>query len=329
MSKELSRLRAVDIREVWPDEAQDFTPWLAKEENLDLLGETLGIELEFEAQEKDVGDFRADILCRDTLNNSRVLIENQLERTDHSHLGQILTYAAGLEIHTVIWIAKEFREEHRAALDRLNEVTTENFQCFGIEVKVWQIGDSDRAPQFDVVSKPNDWNRTVSRDTERVMREDLSETEQRQIRYWTGLQEYMNETGSRVNCPAPTTRNYFQFSIGRTTFALQAWVASTNREIGIRLYMAGNFAKAHYSLLKEQQAEIHNEFGETLEWRELVENERSRISVSKADTDPLDESDWPQQFEWFTAKLERFNQIFRERIRALDAADWIAVDDAP
>ena len=323
MSEELSRLEAVDIREVWPDEAQDFTPWLAEEENLDLLGETLGIELEFEAQEKDVGDFRADILCRDTLNNSRVLIENQLERTDHSHLGQILTYAAGLEIHTVIWIAKEFREEHRAALDRLNEVTTENFQCFGIEVKVWQIGDSDRAPQFDVVSKPNDWNRTVGRDTERVMREDLSETQQRQMRYWTGLREYMVDKGSSVNCPAPTKRSYLRFSIGRGGFFMHAWLSSSNKEIRVWLYMEGDNAKAHFHLLKEQQEEIHNEFGETLEWNELPDNERSRICLNKSNTDLLDENDWPHQYEWFTAKLELFDKVFRERIRELDFLDWI------
>ena len=329
MSQKLSRLEAVDIREIWPDEARDFTPWLAEEENLDILGETLGIELEFEAQEKDVGDFRADILCRDTLNNSRVLIENQLERTDHSHLGQILTYAAGLEIHTVIWIAKEFREEHRAALDRLNEVTTENFQCFGIEVKVWQIGDSARAPQFDVVSKPNDWNRTVSRDTERVMREDLSEAQQRQIRYWTGLHKYMVDTGSSVNFSSPKPLRYLLIGVGRRDFSLVVWQASSRNEIGIWLTISGNDAQAYLYLLEEEKAEIHAEMGEELQWIELSGKQRNRICSHREDTNPFDESDWPQQFEWFTTKLERFNQVFRERIRGLDAADWIPADDDP
>ena len=329
MLKELSRLEAVDIREVWPDEAQDFTPWLAEEENLDILGETLGIELEFEAQEKDVGDFRADILCRDTLNNSRVLIENQLERTDHTHLGQILTYAAGLEIHTVIWIAKEFREEHRAALDRLNEVTTENFQCFGIEVKMWQIGDSARAPQFDVVSKPNDWNRTVSRDTRRAVNQELPENQQRQIRYWTGLQEYMIEKGSSLSCPSPRPSRYRGLSIGRTDFWLMIWQTPTRSEIGIWLCIDGENREAYFHLLQEEQDDIHTEMGEELEWIELLGKQRNRICLHKEDTDPQDESDWPQQFEWFTTKLERFNQVFRPRIRTLNAADWIPEDDAP
>ena len=137
---ELEHLQPVDIREIWQDEVQHFTPWLAKEENLAFLSETLDLELEFEAQEITVGDFRTDILCRNTVDNSRILIENQLGRTDHKHLGQILTYSVGLDIHTVIWIEKEFREEHRAVLDRFNEITNEDFQYFGIEVKVWQMG---------------------------------------------------------------------------------------------------------------------------------------------------------------------------------------------
>lgn len=137
----------------------------------------------------------------------------------------------------------------------------------------------------------------------------------------------MNDNGSSVNCPAPTTRNYLQFSIGRTNFTVQAWGASSNREIGIRLYMAGDFSKAHYHLLKEQQEEIHNEFGETLEWNELPTGERSRISLSKQDTDPLDENDWSQQYEWLTTQLEQFNQVFRPRITALNAAEWMPEND--
>ena len=320
MDQDLKQLTPVDISKVWENEPQHFTPWLAREENLTLLGEALGMELELDAQEINVGGFRADLRCKNTVDDSWVLIENQLEATDHRHVGQLLTYAAGLDAHTVIWIAKTFRQEYRAMLDWQNRITHEPYRFFGIEVKVWQIGASDRAVQFEVVSSPNNWGRDVSQHT------GLSETEQQLKRYWTGLRDYIADNGSSVNCPAPTTRNYLQFSIGRTTFTLQAWVASTNREIGIRLYMAGDFSKAHYYLLKEQQEEIHNEFGETLEWHELPENERSRISLSKADTDPLDENNWPQQYKWFTAKLERFDHVFRPRIRSLNAEDWIPFD---
>jgi hypothetical protein len=145
----LAHLEQVDLREVWQNEAGDFTPWLAQEENLKLLGDTIGIGLELEAQEKDVGPFRADILCKDTATANWVLIENQLEQTDHKHLGQLLTYGAGLKAVTVVWIAEKFTEEHRAALDWLNEITSEQFSFFGLEIELWRIAGSPVAPKFN------------------------------------------------------------------------------------------------------------------------------------------------------------------------------------
>lgn len=326
----LDRLQPVEIRDIWPNEATDFTPWLAEEENLTLLGETLGMELELEGQELNVGDFRADILCRNAVDGSRILIENQLERTDHNHLGQILTYSAGLDIHTVIWIAKEFREEHRAALDRLNEITDENFQYFGIEVKVWQIGDSARAPQFEIVSKPNDWNRAVSRDTERVVSEDLSERQLQNIKFWTALRDYMIEKDSQLRFPRPGQDSFLIFSIGRSGFNMDPYFRTQKKAIGISLYASGKNATAHFYLLKEQQAEVEKEFGEPLEWEELPGRKSSRISLRKEDTDPGDETDWSNQYEWFASKLELFDKVFRPRVKALNAADWApeAEDDA-
>ena len=181
----LGRLIKVPLREFWDKEDRDFTPWLADEENIGLLGETIGFDLEVEAQEKNVGPFRADILCKDTVTDSWVLIENQLERTDHSHLGQLLTYAAGLEAVTVVWIAEGFTDEHRAALDWLNEITDEKFSFFGLEIELWRIGDSPMAPKFNVVSHPNDWTKTVSR----ISRNELTSVQQLHLEYWTTLRE--------------------------------------------------------------------------------------------------------------------------------------------
>ena len=325
MCQNLKQLTPVDLSEVWETEPQHFTPWLAQEENLTLLGKALDMELELEAQEKNVGGFRTDLLCKDTVDDSWVVIENQLETTDHRHVGQLLTYAAGLDAHTVIWIAKTFRQEYRAMLEWQNRITDERYRFFGVEVKVWQIEDSARAVQFDVVSSPNDW----SRDTRRAANQELSETEQRQIRYWTGLREYMVDNGSSVNCPSPRPSRYLQSSIGRTNFGLMVWQASSRNEIGIWLYISGDNAEAYFRLLEEQREDIHTEMDETLEWVELSGNQRNRICLHKSDTDPLDENDWSHQYEWFTATLERFNDVFRERIRRLDADDWIPEEDAP
>ncbi len=325
MCQNLKQLTPVDINEVWETEPQHFTPWLSKEENLTLLGNTLRMELELEAQEVNIGGFRADILCKNTEDDSWVLIENQLDTADHKHFGQLLTYAAGLDASTVVWIAKTFRSEHCAMLDWQNKITDERYRFFGVEMKVWQIGDSDRAAQFDVISSPNDWSRSVNKNTQNIADQESSGTRQWRRKYWTGLREYMIANSS-VNCPEPIERRYIQFSIGRTNFGIWAWLAHTRNEIGIWLYVRGNNTKAHYHLLKEQQEELHNEFGETLEWNELPEYESSRICLNKRDTDPLDETDWESQYEWFKVKLELFNRVFRPRIKALDAADWVSED---
>lgn len=160
-TSELGRLERVDLREAWKSEPEDFTPWLAEERNLRLLGEALGMTLQLEAVEKSVGPFSADILCKEPQTEQWVLIENQLEQTDHTHLGQIITYSAGLNAVTVIWIARKFVEQHRAALDWLNEITTEATNFFGVEVELWRIGDSPLAPKFNLVSKPNAWSKQI------------------------------------------------------------------------------------------------------------------------------------------------------------------------
>ena len=147
---EFDRFRRVQLRDIWPHEARDFTPWLA--ENLVFLAEALGMDLELEATEKRVGDFRADIVCRNKTDNSCVVIENQLEKSNHQHLGKILTYAAGLEAATIIWITEKFRPEHRGVLNWLNKNTSAALQFFGVEIAIIQIADSPYAPVFTVVT---------------------------------------------------------------------------------------------------------------------------------------------------------------------------------
>ena len=177
----LGRLEKVELRDIWKTEDRDFTPWLAQEENMSVLCETLLMDLEVEAQEQNVGPFRADILCKDVNDGSWVLIENQLERTDHTHLGQLLTYAAGLDAVTIVWVAARFTDEHRAALDWLNDHTDEKIRFFGLEVELWKIGESIAAPKFNIISKPNEWTRSISRASARIVSEVVAEFKKMQI----------------------------------------------------------------------------------------------------------------------------------------------------
>src|SRR6266568_3986454 len=160
--KELGHLERVNIREVWANEATEFTPWLGSDTSLQALGEAIGMTLHLQAQEQPIGIFRADILAKDETSGNWVLIENQLERTDHTHLGQLITYASGLRACTIIWIAGVFTDEHTSALTWLNEITHEDIQFFGIEIELWQIGNSPAAPKFNVIVRPNSWTRSIS-----------------------------------------------------------------------------------------------------------------------------------------------------------------------
>ncbi len=168
---ELASIERVDLRMAWPGEATDFTPWLAN--NLSKLGDALELELELQAQEAPVGSYSLDILARDTVNGGLVVIENQLESTDRTHLGQLLTYAAGFDATVAVWIAKEFKSEHREALDMLNRRTGGDTQFFGVEVELWKIDDSRPAPNFRLVAFPNEWRKQavgIARGLKRFLR---------------------------------------------------------------------------------------------------------------------------------------------------------------
>lgn len=165
---QVETLERVQLRSVWFHEATSFTPWLAL--HIDLLGTCIGAQLEVQGKEKSIGIFRADIIAKDTITDEVVLIENQIERTDHSHLGQLLTYAAGVQAITIVWVACEFCDEHRAALDWLNEITNDGVRFFGMEIELWRIGDSAPAPRFNVVCKPNNWKKAVISQTKREIR---------------------------------------------------------------------------------------------------------------------------------------------------------------
>lgn len=175
----LGKLKRVEVREAWPHEAHHFTPWLAA--HLDELGAQLGIELELEDTEMAVGPYRADIVARNRRDQSVVLIENQLETANLQHLGQILAYMAGLDAHTVIWVATGFRDAHRAAIRWLNEHTADPFAFFAAQLSVVQIGDSQLAPVFDIIERPNEWERRVQ---EAGRRAGMSELAQFRREFW-------------------------------------------------------------------------------------------------------------------------------------------------
>ena len=284
---QLGRLERVGLREIWVHEATAFTPWLARAENLEVLADALDMELELEAQERSVGPFRADILCKEIGTGHWVLIENQLERTDHTHLGQLLTYAAGLEAVTIVWIADKFSEEHRATLDWLNRITNEGFRFFGVEVELWRISTSPPAPKFNVVSKPNNWSRSVGEASRAIDNDGLSSTGILQVDYWTGLNAALvSMKGPVQGNRKPQPASWMSYPIGRTHFSIQAVMARPRRQVRAELYIQGAQAKSYFALLKQQQAEVEAEIGYRLFWDEKPDGIESRIAIQLDNTDP-------------------------------------------
>ncbi|MBI5820320.1 MAG: DUF4268 domain-containing protein [Verrucomicrobia bacterium] len=316
-STSLGRMQQVDLRKVWLSESGYFTPWLAQDDNISLLADTLGMDLELEAQEKGVGPYRADIVCKDTTDGTLVLIENQLEKTDHTHLGQLMTYAAGLDAVTIVWIAERFTDEHRAALDWLNEITGENISCFGLEIELWRIGNSPIAPKFNVVCKPNDWIKGKSSGGGGGV---VTETKQLQQVYWQALREVLAEQKSSLKPQKAHPQHWLNVSIGRSNFNMAATINTLEERIAVEVYMQGADAKRHFKQLEADKAKIEKEIGHTLDWRELPEKETSRILLMRPNSSIKDSKTWPEQHKWLAETLERFNATFRPRIQSLPTA---------
>lgn len=322
----LGRLEKVELRECWKTEAGDFTPWLAKEENIVLLGETIGLSLEVEAQEKEVGPFRADILCKDTVSGNWVLIENQLEKTDHIHLGQLLTYASGLNAVTIVWIADKFIDEHRAALDWLNEITDESFSFFGLEVELWRIASSPLAPKFNIVSKPNNWIRNVSGAAKQMSNAALTETKLLQQDFWKAFCSYLEQASSNLRTAKPLPQHWLNVALGRGGARLNAIASTWNYETGLGEIRAeveffDKNSKAFFAILERKKDEIEADLGEPLTWYNPQEAQVCRIFLQKT-ADISQRQDWDNQHAWLKEKLESLHRVFAPRVRAIDPDEY-------
>ena len=312
----LARLEPVNLRDCWKNEATDFTRWLAREENTQLLGDTIGLELELESREKPVGPFQADLLYKSTADDTWVLVENQLERTDHTHLGQLLTYAAGLQAVTIVWIARRVREQHRATLDWLNEVTDRSINFFGLEIELWRIGDSAAAPKFNVVSQPNDW--IDSRPPE------LSVIQRLRLEFWKAFCDHVAEEGARFSTRKPHSESWMEMAIGAAGFRIRA-IASTwdsrddNYDSGeLRAEFVVKRADANdlFGRLHDRDEEIEKELGEHLTWDNPQDTKTWRAYLRET-ADIQDRSSWPDQHEWLRSRLDRLSEVFGPMVRGL------------
>lgn len=315
----LGRLESVPLRQVWAHEANDFTPWLADADNLALLAETLLLgDLQLQGTEVAVGNFYIDILARD-IEGRIVVIENQFGQTDHTHLGQILTYIAGQDgSATVVWIAETIREEHRAAIDWLNASTIEGFDFFAVEVEALRIGGSPPAPWFNVVAKPNSWSRGVGRATRTASPGPPDERQKAYIAYWSRFAAFLAERNAPFRMQSPQPRgDWCGFGhISRRRFVLCVYTSLSGTRRAVQLYAGHRTAFAEFDTLRAHRNEIEAELGAPLEWRK---NPKS-VTIEMNHPELAGRAE-PEQFAWFLDQMERFLRVFRPRIDAMNGVE--------
>lgn len=305
----LGRLTSVDLREAWKHEASNFTLWLAEKENLVLLGDEIGFDLKLIQTEAQVGSFNVDILAEEENTGKKVIIENQLETTNHDHLGKIITYASGYDAGVIVWIVKDVREEHRQAVDWLNEHTDEDIEFYLVKIEVWKIGDSALAPKFEIISKPNDWTKAVRSSTDSA---ELTDTKIKQLEFWTQLKEYAKRRGTKLRLRKTTAQHWTDISIGVSNAHIALTINSRENKLGVEIYIPDD--KELYSKLFEKKTEIQTELMESIEWMELPTKKASRIKVSYP-ADFIKEESWEIYFEWMLSVAEKMHQVFPKYMR--------------
>jgi len=309
----LGQLSRVDPRTVWKHEAHEFTPWLV--ENIEILGEVLGMELEVIEREADVGDFSVDILARDLGRDRLVVIENQLESTDHGHLGQLITYAAGLEASVVIWVSRDFRDEHRQALMWLNRGES-GTEYFGVALELVQVDDSKLAANLRLVASPNNWARRSRQDS------GLDEISGKRASYQEFFQQLIDELRERhrfTNAKAGQPQNWYSFSAGTRGFSFGMSFAQTG-ELRAELYVdLGDRGtnEAVFDRLFSEKAALESAFGGDLRWERLDGRRACRIAAYTTGSieDPAEQRE--QHRRWSVEQLLRFKRVFGPRLPEL------------
>ncbi|MCZ4657034.1 DUF4268 domain-containing protein [Dietzia kunjamensis] len=302
---ELGKLEQVDLREVWRHEAADFTQWLALPENLDQLADSVlgGRTLTATGTEVNVGNYKADIVAVDS-EDRVVVIENQLEQTNHDHLGKVITYAAGKQAEVIIWIVKEAREEHENAINWLNEHTDDQVHFFLLQIEAWRIGQSPPAPRFNIVAKPNDWLKVVKQSTAPGSPSDLKLQQQQ---FFEELRQLGQKISPNVKrWPEAPPRHWYDIRVGSSKGHVTVTLHSQKKHVGVEFY--ANQKDTFFELERDKGA-IEDALGLTCDWHELPERNASRIMTIK-DGDFRDPTVRTQLLKWAATTADNFARVF-------------------
>lgn len=296
--------RIHDLRMIWPHEANSFTKWLAKEENLSKLGEDIGIDLVLEERESSVSNFSVDIFANEESTGRKVIIENQLEDTDHDHLGKLITYASGKGAEVIVWVVKRARDEHRQAIEWLNQHTDTSLGFFLVEIELWQIDDSAIAPKFNVIERPNDWAKQMKNS------ENLSDRRQLLLKFWNGFNDYIAQSDifkKDFTIRKAQPDHWYDLSVGNSSYHICMTISAQKKRLSCGVYIPDN--KDLFHTFEDNKDIFQKEFGEEGDWKEAAK--ATRIVIYKG-FDLYNETKWEEAYAWFVENAIKTKYTFKK-----------------
>lgn len=305
----IGKLKEVELREVWAHEQYGFSNWLATEDNIKQLSEVLELDLVEIETEQSVGKFKCDIICKEQFSGKTVIIENQLEKTNHDHLGKTITYASGLDAKIIIWIVKEAQDEHASAIEWLNKYTDEDIAFFLVEVHAFRIGDSEPAPNFRIIQQPNNFVKNI-----KSIQKDKtpSALNLNWIDFWTKLNEYVEMNGNIFKKRKPTPSHWYNVAIGSSKCFISIELINSKNKIAVKLYIPDN--KDLYNHLCEQQKFIEEELPYDLEWYNSVKKS-SYINANINGLDFKNKDNYSELMQQIVDMVAKFKKCFMKIIK--------------
>ena len=308
----LSRLTKVELRDVWKHEANNFTKWLAKDENMQLLGEAISLDLVCIKREASVGKYSLDILAEDKDDGKTVIIENQLEMSDHDHLGKLITYASGYNASVVIWVCKEASEPHIKAIQWLNEETKNKGNCFLIELQIWRIDDSAPAPLFKVIESPNNWSNQLNSRNSKSNQKVSTEIDSIKYDFWQGLKDYCNDNNLVELTQAARPNSWYTVHFGTTKATVHLRLNTQTGRVNCELLIDDD--KTLFKELYSHKEAIESKIGYELIWDNVESNKRSKIYISQ-EFKPYRKDTWVNNYDWLAKNIDIFKNTFSEYMR--------------
>ena len=306
MSHGIGKLNEVDVRELWKHEQYDFSNWLAKEDNIEYLNEILGLTLVDVNKEVYVGPYRCDLVAKDETTGITVIVENQLDGTNHDHLGKIITYASGLDAKVIVWIVKDAKEEHRAAVEWLNNNTNDDINFFLIEIHAYKIGDSDPAPKFEVIENPNNF---VKHSKSSGNDKELNRSQSERLAFWEQFNQVVVKRGKPFNLRKASVESWYDVAIGTSDAFIEINLVNKHNWIIVEVRIKDN--KELFDSLYQNRTNIEKDLGFELIWDRLDGNKVSRIKYRISGLDFDDHSNYDELMNQTIDIAVKLRDVFR------------------